>query len=240
MITANQPFGEWGRIFPNQAMTLAAIDRLVQGRVGTAEVELTYRSLRILPPIGKQKRYPALTLTVLHAREREAPADRPRIDWKLLTDLPVLTQEAAIEKLRWYAVRWKIEVFHKILKSGCKAEKTRLRSADRLVKLIAVYCLVSWRVFWMTMINRSAPDVDAGIVFTEREQLILDFLVPNKAPSLPGSNTLGIYLTKVAKLGGYLARGRDPPPGNTVMWRGMSRLIDIALGSEIAPQLVGN
>ena len=29
LITANQPFGEWGRIFPDQAMTLAAIDRLV-------------------------------------------------------------------------------------------------------------------------------------------------------------------------------------------------------------------
>jgi len=210
------------------------------GHVNTAEVELTYRSLRVLPPIGKQKRYPALTLTVLHAREREEPADRPRIDWKLLTDLPVLSPDAAIEKLRWYAVRWKIEVFHKILKSGCKAEEARLRSADRLVKLIAIFCLVSWRVFWLTMINRSAPDIDAGVVFTDREQEILDFLVPDKAPSRPGSNTLGIYLTKVAKLGGYLARGCDPPPGNTVLWRGMSRLIDISLGSAIAPQLMGN
>ena len=29
LVTANQPFGEWGKIFPDQAMTLAAIDRLV-------------------------------------------------------------------------------------------------------------------------------------------------------------------------------------------------------------------
>jgi chromosomal replication initiation ATPase DnaA len=29
LITANQPFGEWGKVFPDQAMTLAAIDRLV-------------------------------------------------------------------------------------------------------------------------------------------------------------------------------------------------------------------
>ncbi|EWY37075.1 transposase [Skermanella stibiiresistens SB22] len=211
-----------------------------EGHVGTAEVELSYRSLRVLPPVGKQKRYPGLTLTVLHAQEREEPANRPRIDWKLVTDLPVLSPDAAIEKLRWYAVRWKIEVFHKILKSGCKAEEARLRSADRLVKLIAIYCLVSWRVFWLTMINRSAPDIGAGVVFTNREQEILDFLVPNKAPNLPGSNTLEIYLVKVAKLGGYLARRCDPPPGNMVMWRGMARLIDITLGSEIAPQLVGN
>ena len=81
-----------------------------------------------LVPIGKQKRYPALTLTVIHAKERAAPADRPAIDWKLITDLPVLTYEAAIEKLHWYALRWKIEVFHKILKSGCRAEEARLRT----------------------------------------------------------------------------------------------------------------
>ena len=29
LITANQPFGEWGKVFPDHAMTLAAIDRLV-------------------------------------------------------------------------------------------------------------------------------------------------------------------------------------------------------------------
>jgi DNA replication protein DnaC len=29
LVTANQPFGEWGKVFPDPAMTLAAIDRLV-------------------------------------------------------------------------------------------------------------------------------------------------------------------------------------------------------------------
>jgi hypothetical protein len=78
-----------------------------KGRVGSASVELRYRRVHVLPPLGKQKRYPALTLTVIHARERTAPADRPAIDWKLITDLPVLTCEAAIEKLHWYALRGK-------------------------------------------------------------------------------------------------------------------------------------
>jgi len=76
-----------------------------KGRLETAIVELRYRSIRVLPPIGKQKRYPALTLTVLYVQERNEPADRPKIDWKLITDLPVTSREAAIEKLRWYALR---------------------------------------------------------------------------------------------------------------------------------------
>lgn len=162
------------------------------------------------------------------------PADRPAIDWKLITDLPVPTREVAVEKLRWYAQRWKIEVFHKILKSACHAEEARLRTAERLVRLIAVFCILGWRVFWMTMINRSAPHAPARLALTNVETELLDRLVPDKGHAVPGVKTLSSYLIKVARLGGYLARTKDPPPGNTVMWRGLSRLTDIKLGVTIA------
>jgi Transposase DNA-binding/Transposase Tn5 dimerisation domain len=211
-----------------------------KGRVDTAAVELRYRRVRVLPPGGKQKRYPGLSLTVVHAEEPAKPAARPAIDWKLITDLPVASCEAAIEKLRWYAMRWKIEVFHKILKSGCRAEDARLRTAERLVKLIAVFCILSWRVFWMTMINRSAPEAEPSLVLTDQETRLLDHLVPDKARRPRRERTLAFYLTKIARLGGYLARASDPPPGNIVMWRGMSRLTDITLGSTFAARLVGN
>jgi hypothetical protein len=92
----------------------------------------------VRPPISKQKEYPELFLTVIHATERTRPKDREKIEWKLLTDLPVLSRLDAIEKLEWYAQRWKIETFHKILKSGCRAEEAKLRTAERLVNLIAI------------------------------------------------------------------------------------------------------
>ena len=210
------------------------------GNLDTAAVEIRYRRVHVLPPIGKQKRYPALTLTVLHAREQEQPAERPRIDWKLITDLPVHSHDTAIEKLRWSALRWKIEVFHKILESGCKAETARLRTAERLVKLIAVFCILSWRVFWMTMINRSAPNAPPALALTDFETALLDQLVPEKREDPPCNKTLSVYLIKVARLGGYLARAGDPPPGNTVIWRGLSRLADITIGATLHAQLVGN
>jgi hypothetical protein len=71
-----------------------------------------------------------LELTVIHATERGAPKGRKPIEWKLMTDLPVRTRAEAIEKIDWYALRWKIEVFHKIFKSGCRAEDSKLRTAD--------------------------------------------------------------------------------------------------------------
>lgn len=48
---------------------------------------------------GKQKKYPALTLTVIHAQERGTPKRRQKIEWKLLTDLPIQSRKDAIETL---------------------------------------------------------------------------------------------------------------------------------------------
>jgi hypothetical protein len=210
------------------------------GQPDEAVLEIRYRKIRVLPPIGKQKRYPALSLTVIHALEQGTPKNRKKIDWKLLTNLSVQSRKEVIEKLEWYALRWKIEVFHKILKSGCKAEESRLRTAERLANLIAVFCILSWRIFWMTMLNRATPDALPDIAFTKAEIALLDQVVKDKGKTAPGRNTLSQYLTKLARLGGYLNRANDPPPGNMVMWRGLSRLTDIELGAKISLKIVGN
>jgi hypothetical protein len=210
-----------------------------KGNFDVAELEIKYAHICVLPPIGKQKRYPALKLTVIHACERGIPKNRKAINWKLLTDLPVTSHKAAIEKLDWYAMRWKIETFHKILKSGCKAEDAKLRTAERLTNLIAVYCVVSWRVFWLTMLARVTPQAPAIIAFSEAELHLLDNMIKDVGKRLR-RKTLGSYLNKLARLGGYLARASDPPPGNMVIWRGLSRLTDIQIGAAIAARNVGN
>ena len=177
---------------------------------------------------------------MIHAQERGSPKSRKPIDWKLITDLPVGSNKDAIEKLNWYAMRWKIEVFHKILKSGCKAEVSKLRTAQRLANLISVFCILSWRVFWITMLNRSAQDVSPKLALTDMEITLLDNLVKDTAKPPIRAKTLTHYLTKIARLGGYLARASDPPPGNMVMWKGLSRLMDIELGATMGVRFVGN
>ncbi len=204
-----------------------------------AELDIKFERLHLLPPIGKQKQYPPLELTVIHAKERSKPKNRKPIDWKLITDLPVRSLKDTVEKLQWYALRWKIEVFHKVLKSGCKAEESKLRTAERLVNLISVFCIVSWRIFWTTMLNRTAPDAPPNLALTDTEMRLLDHLVPDK--SEPKSRkSVSRYVIKIARLGGYLDRANDPAPGNIVMWRGLSRLTDIELGALAAAKIVGN
>jgi hypothetical protein len=211
-----------------------------RGEEREATLELKYRKVRVLPPVAKQKHLPALTLTVIHAVERDPPRrGTKKIDWKLVTDLPVGSRVEAVEKLQWYAMRWKIEVFHKVLKSACKIEDSKLRTADRPVNLIAVFCILSWRIFWMTMVRRTLPDARPSMAFTDLEIRLLDQVVADRYTT-PPKGTLARYIFKTAQLGGYLARANDPPPGNKLMWKGLIRLTDIVLGALSGAKVMGN
>ncbi len=204
-----------------------------------ATLEIKYEEITIKPAFGiKTKKYPDITAIFIHAKEiSKTGGDRESIEWKLITNIPVKSIADAAEKLHWYSLRWKIEVFFKILKSGCKVEDAKLRTAEALCKLIAIYSIMSWRVFWMTMLNRETLNLSPKLALSELELKILDHVKPDKKPI---KSNLSKYILKIAKLGGYLARSSDPPPGNNVLWRGLQRLTEIQIGVEIGMKLVGN
>ncbi|MCA1458424.1 hypothetical protein I6F35_35545 [Bradyrhizobium sp. BRP22] len=134
-----------------------------KGDPDEALLEIRFRKLRILPPVVKQKKCPALTLTMIHVQERGRPK---RIEWKLLTNLPI-------------------------------------RSGRRLVNLIAVFCSVSWRVFWMTMLNRSSPNAIPQTAPTDPEIRLLDHLVKDRrGDDRSRGSALSHYVLKIARLGG--------------------------------------
>jgi hypothetical protein len=210
------------------------------GKVVETNLEVKFKTVELQPSDGrKAKRYGPLQASVVFAKEVGGRTKgRPLIDWKLVTNLPVANIEEAIEKLRWYALRWRIEVFFKILKSGCRAEELKLREFERISKLISIYCILSWRVFWMTMMNREIEVAPASLALTEAEIKILDHLFPPKDKRL--RKILSEYITKIARLGGYLARSSDPPPGNQVIWRGLKKLAELNIGVQIGINFVGN
>jgi hypothetical protein len=105
------------------------------GQDETACVHVKFAAIQTLPPVGKQKGHSPQLLTYIQALEMDPPAGRPPIDWKLVTNLPVGDFAIAIEKLEWNALRWKAEVFHKVMKSGCRAEEARLETAERLTQV---------------------------------------------------------------------------------------------------------
>jgi len=86
-----------------------------RGKTHEVKLNLRFERMTLHPPIGKQKKYPPIEVTVIHAWEKGKPKDREPIGWKLVTDLAVTNVKQASEKLDWYSSRWKIETFHKVI-----------------------------------------------------------------------------------------------------------------------------
>ena len=200
------------------------------GQMQEACLSVKYTTMTVRPPIGKQRNYVNHVLQIIHAQEMDPPEHRAPLFWKLITNLEVNSLADAIHKLEWYARRWSIETFFKTLKSGCRIEDIRLTTADRLANCIALACVTAWRISWLTWLKRTEPEGSPAAVFTHAEMMLLK----RSSPPARGNQLydLNYYITAVARLGGYLARRHDPPPGTIVLWRGFSRLADLVIGYE--------
>jgi hypothetical protein len=100
-------------------------------------------------------------------------------------------------------------MFHKILKSACKAEESKLRTAQRLVNLISVFCILSWRLFRIAMLDRSNPHAPSALALTDSEITLLDHLMKDRDQGALRRKAISHYLIKIAPLSGYLARASD-------------------------------
>lgn len=200
-------------------------------RTRKVTLNIKFQHVDLVVPIDKRKAYENVSVTIIDAKEVRCPKGTTPIFWRLITNLKIRSLSEAIEKITWYQQRWKIEVFHKILKSGLKAESLKFQDTRRLVNTISVFCILGWRVFWMTMINRVIPGDSPKLVFTSDEINLLNGV--KYKSSTKHNNIVSEYIKKVAILGGYLARNNDPPPGNIVIWRGMQKLNDMLYGYRI-------
>lgn len=191
------------------------------GRVAHLAVRFTEVTLR--PPCLKEDQ-PALTLWAVEARERHPPRGVEPVCWRLLGTRPVTTAEQAVEKVRWYAQRWQIEVIHKILKSGCRLEQRQLETAARLRRVAMVDLIVAWRILGLTKTARETPEAPASDWLDPNEWRALRayFEKTDSPPSVAPS--LHQAVRWIAQLGGFLARRGDGEPGPIVVWRGLQQL----------------
>jgi hypothetical protein len=216
-----------------------------QRQARQATVSVRFASFTLRPPWRPNGlKLPAVTLNAVLVREENPPADIDEpIEWLLLTNTPVTSFEEAHRVVAWYCSRWQIEVFHKVLKSGCRVEDCRLQTADRLYSFVALMSVIAWRLHWMTYINRCQPDLPCTVVLTtiEWEALYMRIHKSNRLPdTVP---TVHQAVRWIAQLGGFLGRKSDREPGVTTLWRGWRRLQDMAATWHLVKeqtQLVGN
>ena len=172
-----------------------------------------------------------VTVTALLAFEPNPPADEDPLVWVLLTNLPVETPQQAIEKLAWYLCRWQIEVYFKVLKSGCRVEQLQLEKRERLEPALAFYMIIAWRVLYLTMLGRECPEMPCDTVFADEEWRAVYLVTQRQAPP-DAPPSLDTMVRMVATLGGFLNRKSDGFPGPKTLWIGLQRIPDFVLALE--------
>ena len=127
-------------------------------------------------------------------------------------------------------------MYFKVMKSGFRVEACRLGHAERLARYLTIMSIVAWRLFMVTLIARTTPMTPCSLFLSEREWRVL-FLKVNKNKQIPNKPpNIGEVVIWIARLGGYLARKNDGPPGSITLWRGWKRLTDLTEGLYLANQ----
>jgi Transposase Tn5 dimerisation domain len=130
----------------------------------------------------------------------------------------------ALQILALYTVRWQIEVFHRILKSGCQVEDYPPEDIQRLRPRLAVQMILAWRIHYVTLVGRECPELPAEVVFEEWEWKPLVVVFCGKSALLQPPR-LAQMIAWIAKLGGYIGRKGDGPAGPQTIWKGMAKML---------------
>ncbi len=196
-----------------------------QSRSACVEVRSARVTLR--PPRQRDAHLPAIAVNVVLVKEIDAPANDVPVEWCLLTSLPVETAEQVSTIIQYYCMRWMIEIFFRVLKSGCHVEQRRFETLDRLQNCLAVYLIIAWRTLYVCRLGRACPDINCEAIFDPAEwkpvwKIVRHTNPPTKPPSL------GEMTILVAQLGGYIYR-KNSPPGPQTIWIGLQRAHDFAI-----------
>ena len=241
--TAEQPLFAAIAQQPAQAEYILELKRRPDREARQAQVEIRFARFPIREANRADTGYAELTLGVVEVREPHPPPGEEAVQWVLLTTLSVDTLEQAYQVVEWYSMRWLIERFHYVLKSGCRLEERQLSTRLALERLLGVFNLVAWRLLWLTHQARQTPDASCLLALSQDEWQALYAHIHQTAsiPELPP--TLRQATRWIAQLGGFLGRKSDGEPGAKVLWRGWMRLQDIVVMWHLAhpaPQDVGN
>lgn len=197
-----------------------------------AEMEVRATRVMLRPPQRMDRRLPAIRANAVLVREINPPSGDEPVEWMLLTSLPVDTLHEVELVVQYYSTRWMIEVFFRVLKSGCRIEDRRFEQMDRWLTCLAVYLVVAWRTLYVCRLGRSRPELDCEAVFEPAEWKSVWKVVHREDPPTTAP-TMAKMVNLIAQLGGYLDRKQSGPPGPQTVWLGLQRMHDFALCWEL-------
>ena len=165
-----------------------------------------------------------IVLNVVLLMESSPPEGEEPVVWHLLTTLPVKTMDDIQKVIKAYLARWNIEVLFRTFKSGCKVEGRSPRTGKRMYVMFTLFLIVAWRINMLVHLARVRPTLPCSAFFSEVEWRSAVAATTKSLAHSASPPTIQEMLLMVAQLGGYLNRRNDPPPGATVVWRGLEYL----------------
>lgn len=219
----SKPCGQWCFELPARQGEKA--------RQVTQEIRVERVTLLKTQRRGTREELQPVEVSVVHAKELNVPAGKKAIEWTLLTSIPVDNIHGAQEIIKWYLCRWEIEVYFKILKSGCRIEQLQLTKPDRYMPCLALYLVVAWYILFLSQISRTKPDDSCEKYFETRDWKII--LITNNKAIPETVPSIAVIVKLIARLGGYLHRNSDGPPGVKTIWLGLRKLREISKFNDI-------
>lgn len=192
-----------------------------------AELEIRALDVAVRPPHARPH-LPGVAYHVVLVEEVNGPQDGTDVSWLLITTLPIDSVEDVLRVVDYYVARWMIEIYFRVLKTGCRVEKIQLETIDRVKNCLAFYKIIAWRVLYLTYLNRECPLLPCTAVFEESEWKSV-WRVTTKKALPPKPPALSEFMRLLTQLGGYNNRPSEPPPGPQVIWTGIRRMTDFAL-----------
>ena len=193
-----------------------------------ADVTLRYQPVA-LPCPGDEP----VELWVVHVREQQPPPGGKPLEWFVLTTLRVTSTDDATQILHWYSLRWRIEEYFRVLKSGCKVEELQHHTAERLERAMAIKIVIGWRIQLMVQARpRSARPAGRPAVLRWRVARARHLRPLTQAAA---AARLGDAVGLVGRLGGWLGRPREPP-GAQLLWYGYIQLVAMTFAFELQDQ----
>ncbi len=153
-------------------------------------------------------------MTALRAREESPPVGVEPLDWRLLSNRPADTLAQAAEWLQWYGARWSIEVFFRILKTGCRVEALQLSTLERLEPALALYLIIAWRIQYLTLLGRTTPELPCDAVLDPAEWQAVYVAIHRRPPPVDPAAAAGharLDRPPGGPLGAQVRRTARPP-----------------------------
>lgn len=200
----------------------------------TAHLAISSGMVRLLPPRQQEKTDPRpIVVYVVRVWEPKPPEGVEGLSWLLLTSVPVQKGEQAWERVDWYRARWLVEDYHQGLKTGCRIEGRQVQTYEGLRRLLGFLAPLAVRLLQLRAASRQDPQQPAVQVLPAEVVAVVAAKV-----GLPRTGlTVQQCWYAIARLGGYLARKGDGPPGWKTLWRGWLQVQALLEGVHLAARL---